>query len=198
MSAAPILDWERAWAPYDASTYDAALSYIRADDVVLDIGAGDLRFARRVAAVARRVIAVECQSEPLARRIALGALPRNLEAVRADALTWPFPAGVSVAVLLMRHCRHYVTYAHKLRQIGCERLITNTRWRMGIELVYLNSGVDYAQARIGWYACACCGQAGFIPGPPEALTPDVLEHTHNVLTCPACDPEQPARAQDYT
>jgi SAM-dependent methyltransferase len=192
----PILDWERAWAPYDTSTYDAALSYIQAGDVVLDIGAGDLRFARRAAATARWVIAVECQREHLDCGVAFGPLPRNLEAVCADALTWPFPAEVNVAVLLMRHCQHYATYAHKLRQVGCRRLITNARWGMGVELVRLTSGVDYPHAQIGWYACANCGQAGFIPGPPDALSPEVLEHTHNVLTCPACDPSLTIRTRD--
>src|SRR3990172_2227545 len=58
-------EWEAAWAPYDETTYRAALELIRPDDVVLDIGAGDLRFARRAAARARTVIAVEQRAELL-------------------------------------------------------------------------------------------------------------------------------------
>ncbi len=43
--------WEAMWAPYDEATYGAALAQIAADDVVLDIGAGDLRLARRAARI---------------------------------------------------------------------------------------------------------------------------------------------------
>ncbi len=43
--------WEARWAPYDEATYAAVLAAIRPDDVVLDIGAGDLRLARRMAQI---------------------------------------------------------------------------------------------------------------------------------------------------
>lgn len=56
---------ENAFAPYDETTYNAALDALRADDVVFDIGAGDLRFAIRAAQRVRRVIAVEQRRELL-------------------------------------------------------------------------------------------------------------------------------------
>ena len=38
----PGLDaWEKLFAPYDEATYRVALSYVHADDVILDIGGGD-------------------------------------------------------------------------------------------------------------------------------------------------------------
>lgn len=58
-------DWEALWAPYDEATYLAALGFLRPSDVVLDIGAGDLRFARRAARLVRTVIAVEQNAETL-------------------------------------------------------------------------------------------------------------------------------------
>jgi hypothetical protein len=45
----PLERWEALWAPYDEPTYQLVLDYVRPDDVVLDIGAGDLRLTRQVA-----------------------------------------------------------------------------------------------------------------------------------------------------
>ena len=53
-----MIDWEGTWAAYDEDTYAAALALVPPGAVVLDIGAGDLRFARRLAARARLVYAV--------------------------------------------------------------------------------------------------------------------------------------------
>ncbi len=57
----PLEEWETLWAPYDEATYAAVLAAIEPSDVVLDIGAGDLRLARRIAERARQVIAWEIQ-----------------------------------------------------------------------------------------------------------------------------------------
>ena len=173
---------EDLWAPYDESTYAPALAAIGADDVVLDIGAGDLRFARRAAELARRVIAVEKQVDV----VGAGPWPANLEVVVADALTWPFPSGVTVGVLLMRHCMHYREYADRLREAGAARLITNARWGMSVEVVDLTGPrVSFAAVQAGWYACDC-GAVGFAPGPVEAITPDSLEVVVPVASCPRC------------
>ena len=51
--------WEALWAPYDEATYAAVLAVIEPSDVVLDIGAGDLRLTRRIAEQAQQVIAWE-------------------------------------------------------------------------------------------------------------------------------------------
>lgn len=185
------VDWEAAWAPYDETTYAAALSFLRPDDVVLDIGAGDLRFARLAAARARRVIAIERNRSVLPHPHASSPKGRGgeegaLEVICADALTFPFPRGVTVGVLLMRHCRHYRLYAEKLRAIGCRRLITNARWGMGVEEVRLDAPrAPYRDVHSRWYACAC-GAAGFAPGPVEAITCESLETVVEVAECPEC------------
>lgn len=179
---------EDVWAPYDDSTYDPALAALSRDDVVLDIGAGDLRFAVRAASRARRVIAVERQ----AGLIGAGPWPANLQIVIADALTWPFPNGLSIGVLLMRHCTQYRSYAERLRAAGARRLITNARWGMGVEVVDLAAPrAALADVRARWYACDC-GAVGFAEGPVEAITPDALAGAVNVGACPHCTSQEAA------
>ena len=175
------LDWEAAWAAYDESTYHAALDYIGPADVVLDIGAGDLRFARQAARRARSVIAIERRPELLLA----GPSPDNLTVICADALKVPFPPGISVAVLLMRHCCHFAEYIAKLRGTGCRRLVTNARWGMSVEHISLVRQPHHSTIGPGWYACMC-GAVGFKPGLAEAITTSTLNSVPSVETCPAC------------
>ena len=189
--AAPVQDdWEKIWAPSDEATYQSVLAHIQAEDVIVDIGAGDLRLSIRMAKIARRVYAIEIQ-EALLRRGLEGqtcSLPGNLVAIQGDASSWQIPNGTTVGVLLMRHCNHFRLYAEKLKVADCRRLITNARWRMGVEVVQLQATrIDYGQVEIGWYAC-WCGSSGFIPGPVEYLTPEVYSTVHEVIRCPSCAP----------
>ncbi|MEW5956622.1 MAG: rRNA adenine N-6-methyltransferase family protein [Chloroflexota bacterium] len=176
--------WEARWAPYDESTYRAALSFVQADDVVLDIGAGDLRLSKRMAAIARHVYAIELKSYLLPDRLFLAD---NLTVICADARQSPWPSGITLGVLLMRHCTQLGLYVARLRAAGCRRLITNARWGMDVELMDLGRRAAWNPARIGWYACTC-GQTGFIPAPPAQLTAAHMEHITEVESCPACDP----------
>lgn len=182
-------DWEVWWAPYDEATYQAALAFIGRGDVVLDIGAGDLRFARRAAARARHVIAVE--RNPALLTDAPAANPR-LTVVCTDALRTPVPPGVTVAVLLMRHCQHFAEYVGRLRAAGCRRLITNARWGMGVECLSLARQAVFEAAAPGWYACLC-GQVGFKPCPPEWITTDTLQRVQALEECPACGLDRSAK-----
>ncbi|MBL8059036.1 MAG: hypothetical protein JNK29_20190 [Anaerolineales bacterium] len=177
--------WEAAWAPYDEATYQAALAALRPTDVVLDLGAGDLRFARQAARRCRRVIAIE-RRLPLLR--AAGPWPANLWPVCADLRQWHWPPGVTVGVLLMRHCRRFAEYAAGLRAAGAGRLITNARWGLGVEVIDLEAPRrPFAEAAGRWYACAC-GAAGFAPGPPGALDEQALDQMVEVRACPRCEP----------
>jgi len=176
-------DWEARWAPYDEPTYQTVLSHIGPDDVVLDIGAGDLRLTRRMAQVARRVMAIEMQPGLLAHQ---DLMPANLTVVCADARFIPWPTDITVGVLLMRHCTQVGLYVSRLRAANCHRLITNARWGLDVEVVELGLQVAWASIDFGWYACAC-GQTGFVPGPPEQSVDLVrLECVTEVENCPVC------------
>ena len=184
-----IQDWEKLWAPYDEPTYQAVLHHIQPDDVVLDIGAGDLRLARQMAAKARHVYAWEIQVEILAESCV--NLPDNLTVYCTDARSEIVPGGVTVAVLLMRHCRHFKLYGKKLRDAGCQRLLTNARWGMDVEMVNLQaSRILYTTMPMGWFAC-WCGHTGFKAGPAAQLTWEKETAVTEVVFCPNC------RYQDY-
>jgi hypothetical protein len=183
-----INDWEAAFAPYDEETYHAVLAQIAPHDVVLDIGAGDLRLTKRVAARARRVYAIERDPAVLAQSDR-GTWPANLIVICADALTTSFPGDVTTAILLMRHCTraHFTAYLRHLSALRrCRRLITNARWKMDVEVIDLRSGGVYDPDRAGWYACHC-GSIGFTPSDPAVITPQVLAEVIDVVSCPQCE-----------
>jgi hypothetical protein len=183
---ATALDWERLWAPYDEPTYQAALSHVRPDDVILEIGAGDLRLARRLAEQARLVYAIEIQTGLVEVAWRTAPPPGNLTVIIGDACQVPFPPEVTLGVLLMRHCNHFRFYADKLVAVGGQRLITNARWRLGVEVVdLLAPRIPFDGVVMGWYAC-WCGATGFVPGPAERLTLALEATVHQVIDCPAC------------
>lgn len=180
------IDWEAIWAPYDEGTYRFVLERVTPWDVIIDIGAGDLRLSQRLAQIASWVYAIERNSEVLSR-LDRYSRPENLVAVCEDALNWPMPHDATMAVLLMRNCtrEHFAEYVARLKANGCRRLITNARWHMGVEEIDLRSGVPYDPDRVGWYACEC-GMVGFTPGDPGAITADTLRQVVEVVNCPHC------------
>ena len=80
------IDWESMWAPYDDETYQYVLAQVGADDVVVDIGAGDLRLARQLAQIVRRVYAVERNCDLVQRVLPLTEPYPNLVVINVDAL----------------------------------------------------------------------------------------------------------------
>jgi hypothetical protein len=178
----PLDAWEACWATYDEATYRAALSFVQPSDTVLDIGAGNLQFARRAAQIARQVYAVELQASLLSTQ---SSLPDNLVVICADARTIPWPQNVTLGVLLMRHCTHCKLYSARLKALGCQRLVTNARWRLGVELVHLTQRRCWRTVSAGWYACLC-GATGFIETEPARLTEIHTEQVAEVDSCPEC------------
>lgn len=179
--------WEAMYAPYDQATYQAVLDWLCSEDVVLDIGAGDLRLAWEMARIARNVYAVEVNAQVLDQAYGLPKpLPANLIPICADARTLEYPSGITTGVLLMRHCTCFRLYADKLRNAGATRLITNSRWRMGVEVVdLLTPRKPFTEAEMGWYACLC-GGTGFKEGPVEHWSSEMDRITNEVFSCPHC------------
>lgn len=178
--------WETVWAPYDEATYEQVLAPVHQGETLFEIGAGDLRLARRLALKAARVVAVELHESLLHKAKLAAPLPANLYAVVADARSYPVPPGTTAGVLLMRHCTHFHLYAQKLKEAGVSRLITNARWRMGVEVIDLQAArLPYQQLSMGWYVC-WCGAAGFKAGPPEELTASQAAMVFEVADCPQC------------
>lgn len=178
-----LKDWEGWFRPYDDKTYERVSKSVKEDDVVLDIGAGDLRLALQLAERARKVYAVEVNPKVLGPALeTIGwDLPRNLVVICANALDIPFPSDVTVAVLLMRHCQHFRDYVSRLRAIGCQRLITNARWKARVEVIDLSHpGIPFEQMQEGWYACRC-GAVGYVGQGERSKEPPV-----EVRDCPAC------------
>lgn len=187
MLQAPLsqANWEALWAPYDQPTYDLVLAQLEATDIVLDIGAGDLRLARRMARLVKHVYAVEIN--PALITSSNPTLPPNLTLLVGDALKISFPPHLTCGVLLMRHCTHFGIYADKLKQAGANKLLTNARWRMGVETVNLTvERPIFDQFPFGWYACLC-GATGFKPGPAHLINENTLRVTHEILECPNCN-----------
>jgi SAM-dependent methyltransferase len=176
-------DWEGWYSAYDAETYAAVLEQIGEEDVVLDVGAGDLRLALQIAGRARRVYALEVNPRVVGAALSTVGfdLPRNLHVICANARDVAFPPGITVAVLLMRHCRHFGQYVERLEAVGCRRLMTNARWKNGVELVDLEAQpLPLESVEEGWYACRC-GAVGYV-GSGDAAADPPLE----VASCPRC------------
>jgi hypothetical protein len=175
------------YAPYDEGTYRAVLALLKPDDVVLDIGAGDLRLSRQMAGIVRAVYAVEVEPSVLETGLKSDQpSPGNLIPIWADACLLEIPSGISVGVLMMRHCTRFHLYAGKLRSAGAGRLITNARWRMGVESVdLLAKRTPFHQVGMGWYACLC-GATGFKEGPADQWSLDLDKVQTEVTGCPQC------------
>lgn len=180
-------DWEAMHAPYDQPTYQAVLELLEPEEIVLDIGAGDLQFARQMALIVNKVYAVEINAGVLDQAHAsLDPLPDNLVPNCVDARTLDFPTDLTVGVLLMRHCTHFRLYSEKLRMAGARRLITNARWHVSVEAVDLQAErTSFSDTAIGWYACLC-GATGFKVGPAERWSTEMDKLIHEVSDCPQC------------
>lgn len=178
-----LLEWEPYFHPSSEELAERVLEEIKSSDIVLDIGAGDLNFSLKLAQKAQRVYALEVNPILVAKGLnqLRFYIPRNLLVICANALDFPFPPDITVAVLLMRHCQHFSVYFSKLKESRCRILITNARWKTDFEVIDLNSPrISFSELKEGWYACSC-GAVGY---KGEGNSPDSPKV--EVFHCPDC------------
>ncbi|RLF42213.1 MAG: hypothetical protein DRN18_02725 [Thermoplasmata archaeon] len=99
--------WECFFVPEDWF-YDDVLKLLRVDDVVFDVGAGDLRFGLLMVKKVRKVYAVEINPTILGKALQIIGydLPTNLIAICGNAFKMELPADVTVVTCLMIHREH--------------------------------------------------------------------------------------------
>jgi hypothetical protein len=76
---------------------------------------------------------------------------------------------------------------------GCRRLITNARWRTGVECIDLGPGAAFETVGTGWYTCRRCGAVGFAGDDPALVDETAAERVIDVEGCPACRSAAAAR-----
>jgi SAM-dependent methyltransferase len=163
--------------------YQDVLKEISSEDIVLDIGAGNLSLSILLAKKVKAVYAIEVNPMIIANALEdIGYnLPVNLYVTCGNALKLEFPKNVSAAILLMRHCLHFKEYFAKLKQTNCKKLITNARWKSGFEVIDLDAPrIPFSALKEGWYACDC-GAVGY---KGEGNFPDSMPV--EVFGCPQC------------
>ena len=90
----------------DVECYPFVLENLNSNDVVLDLGAGDLRLDILMAEKVKKVYAVEVNPILVGRALQIIGydMPRNLIVVCANLFDIEPPKDVTVVVILMRHC----------------------------------------------------------------------------------------------
>jgi hypothetical protein len=99
--------WEIFWLP-EEMFYEDCLSKLSPDDVVFDVGAGDLRFDLMMSEHVKKVYAVEINPGLVssALRIIGWDLPTNLTVICGNAFQMELPGDVTVVTCLMIHRQH--------------------------------------------------------------------------------------------
>lgn len=96
------------WFNPEVTNYDDCLSKLNPDDIIFDVGAGDLRFDLIMAEKVRKVYAVEINPKILASslRIIKYDMPENLIVICGNAFDMDLPGDVTVVTCLMIHRQH--------------------------------------------------------------------------------------------
>ncbi|WP_456327907.1 hypothetical protein [Archaeoglobus sp.] len=99
-----LTDLEAWFCPEDWFYVDV-LKLLNPDDVVFDVGAGDLRFAIIASQMVKKVYAVEINPTILGRALTVVGydLPSNVIPICADAWSLQLPSDVTVITCLMIH-----------------------------------------------------------------------------------------------
>ncbi|MEM4728093.1 MAG: hypothetical protein QXD04_07565 [Candidatus Bathyarchaeia archaeon] len=108
----------------DVEFYPFVLENLDPDDVVLDLGAGDLRLDILMAERVKKVYAVEVNPILLGRALQIIGydLPRNLIVICANLFDVEIPKDATVVVILMRHCTRREEIFKRFKKL---KIITN-------------------------------------------------------------------------
>jgi len=103
----------------DIECYSFVLENLNSGDVVLDVGAGDLRLDVLMAEKVKKVYAIEVNPILVARALQIIGydLPRNLIVICANIFDIEPPSDANVAVILMRHCTRQKEMLKKFRKL---------------------------------------------------------------------------------
>jgi hypothetical protein len=99
------LQGSEGWFLPEKNEYQIVLNRICKNDVILDIGAGNLALDIILAEQCKKVYAIECNPFILSEALkTIGYdLPRNLIVICANGLDVPIPCDVNTLVMLLRH-----------------------------------------------------------------------------------------------
>ncbi len=119
-----MVGWEIFFCPEKKENYHIFLKNLSEEDVVFDIGAGDLRFDLIMSQKIKKIYAIEINPTILGRALQVVGydLPENIIAICADAFQMDLPLDATVITCLMRHRQHPFRLA----------------WR-GSKIIYLNN-----------------------------------------------------------
>jgi SAM-dependent methyltransferase len=92
----------------DCRWYREVFSHVPANSIVLDAGAGDLRFSLALATKAKRVYAVEINPKVIGEALQIISydLPKNVIPICRDVFDMPLPRDVNTVVCIMIHRQH--------------------------------------------------------------------------------------------
>ena len=99
--------WEVFFCP-ETDNYRFVIENIEPQEVIYDVGAGDLRLDLVLSQRCKKVYAVEINPMIIGKSIELIGydMPKNLISICADALKFPLPKDVTTIVVLVRHLIH--------------------------------------------------------------------------------------------
>lgn len=112
--------WECFFVPEDFF-YDDVLKKVHPDDVIFDVGAGDLRFDLMLSEKVKKVYAIEINPtilSPALRIIGLD-MPKNLIPICANAFEMELPSDVTLITSLMIHRSHDFPISWQNKRLLC-------------------------------------------------------------------------------
>ncbi len=112
--------WECFFVP-EENFYDDVLKKVNENDVIFDVGAGDLRFDLILSEKVKKIYAIEINPTIMSKALRIIGLdmPTNLITICGDAFLMELPADVTVILSLMIHRQHDFPLAWQNKKLLC-------------------------------------------------------------------------------